>query len=200
MVAISEPTKLTSPTKHRFTVGQYYQIAEIGILGIEQRTELIDGEIIEMSPIGVKHAGSINRLNRVFANLVGDNAIISIQNSIQLNNYSEPQPDLAILRWREDYYTESLPIISEILLLIEVSDSTLKYDREVKSLLYAKAGIPELWIANLETQVFEVYRQPSETGYQEVQTYGKGEVISLQMLTDITIAVDDIMNFDFESA
>lgn len=192
MVAIANPTIPTIPTKHRFTVEQYSKMGEVGIFGMEQRMELIEGEIIEMSPIGAKHAGSINRLNRIFASLVGNQAIISIQNSIRINNYSEPQPDIAILYWREDFYVESLPLPSEVFLLIEVADSTLKYDREVKAIIYAKAGIPELWIANLEAQIFEVYRQPSDTGYQQVQIYGKGEVINLLMLPDVAISVDDI--------
>ncbi len=192
MVAIADPTIPKAPTKHRFTVDQYYKMGEVGILGLEQRTELIEGEIIEMSPIGAKHSGSINRLNRIFAGLVGNQAIISIQNSIRINNHSEPQPDIAILYWREDFYVENLPIPSEVFLLIEVADSTLKYDREVKAIIYAKAGIPELWIANLEAQVFEVHRQPSETGYQQVQIYEKGEIINLLMLPDVAIAVDDI--------
>lgn len=192
MVAIADPTIPKAPTKHRFTVDQYYKMGEVGILGLEQRTELIEGEILEMSPIGAKHSGSINRLNRIFAGLVGNQAIISIQNSIRINNHSEPQPDIAILYWREDFYVESLPIPSEVFLLIEVADSTLKYDREVKAIIYAKASIPELWIANIEAQVFEVYRQPSETGYQQVQIYGKGEIINLLMLPNVAIAVNDI--------
>jgi Uma2 family endonuclease len=192
MIEIAKPSQSTAPAKHRFTIEQYYKMAEVGILGIEERTELIEGEIIEMSPIGAKHAGSINRLNRKFSSIVGDRAIIAVQNSINLNDYSEPQPDLAILRWREDFYTQSLPTTSEIFLLIEVADSTLKYDREVKAPLYAKAGIPELWIVNLEAQVFEVYRQPSETGYQQMQIYAKGQVITMEKLPDVVITVDDI--------
>jgi Uma2 family endonuclease len=190
MIAIAKPTQSTAPAKHRFTVEQYYKMADVGILTIEERTELIEGEIIEMSPIGAKHAGSINRLNRKFSAIVGNQAIIAVQNSISLNGYSEPQPDLAILHWREDFYTQSLPTPSEIFLLIEVADSTLKYDREVKAPLYAKAGIPELWIVNLEAQVFEVYRQPSESGYQQMQIYAKGQTIQLEQLPNVEIEID----------
>ncbi|MBD2178853.1 Uma2 family endonuclease [Pseudanabaena sp. FACHB-1998] len=190
MIAIAKSPLSSAPTKHRFTVEQYYKMAEVGILGIEERTELIEGEITEMSPIGAKHAGSINRLNRRFSAIVNNQAIIAVQNSISLNDYSEPQPDLAILHWREDFYTQSLPNPSEIFLLIEVADSTIKYDREVKAPLYAKAGIPELWIVNLEAQVFEVYRQPSETGYQQMQIYTKGQTVQLEQLPNVEIEID----------
>ena len=185
-------TRLTNPTKYRLTVEQYYKMAEVGILGTEQRTELIEGEIVEMSPIGAKHAGTINRLNRVLSPLVSNQAIISIQNSIRLSDNSEPQPDLAVLRLRDDCYTDCHPIPDDIFLLIEVSDSTLKYDREIKIPLYAKAGIPEVWIANIEAQIFEVYCLLSQDEYQKVQNYGKGEVIQIGALADIAIAVDDI--------
>ena len=192
MVVTTKLTAVPTPFKYRLTVEQYYKMAEVGILGIEHRTELIEGEIIEMSPIGAKHAGTINRLSRVLSPRISDQAIISIQNSIRLNDSSEPQPDLAILHLRDDCYTESIPTPTEIFLLIEVSDSTLKYDREVKIPLYAKAGIPEVWIANIEEQIFEVYKSPNQDRYEQVQNYGKGEVISMSMFANIAIAVDEV--------
>ena len=198
MVAITSPTILKTPIKHRFTVEQYYKMAEVGILGVEQRTELIEGEVIEMSPIGAKHSACLSKLADVLRDRTRKRALVRQQNPICLSDRSEPQPDVAVVKERQDYYAESHPLPSEIILLIEVSDSTLKYDRDVKIPLYAKVGISELWIANLEAQVFEVYRQPSETGYQQVQIYGKGEVINLQMLPDVAIAVNEIMNFDSE--
>ena len=198
MVAIANFIISTPPTKHRFTIEQYYKMGEVGILGIEQRTELIEGEIIEMSPIGAKHAACLSKLADLLRDRTRNLVLVRQQNPIQLSDRSEPQPDIAVVKKRQDYYLESHPIPTEIFLLIEVADSTLKYDRDVKVPLYAKAGIPELWIANLEAQVFEVYRQPSETGYKQVQIYGKGEVINLQILPDVAISVDDIMNFDFE--
>jgi Uma2 family endonuclease len=192
MLVTTKRAAITTPVKYRLTVEQYYKMTEVGILGIEQRTELIEGEIIEMSPIGAKHAGTINRLNRVLSPRISDQAIISIQNSIRLNDSSEPQPDLAILHLRDDCYTESIPTPDDIFLLIEVSDSTLKYDREVKIPLYAKAGIPEVWIANIEEQVFEVYRSPSQDGYKQIQNYGKGEVIQIELFANVEIAIDEV--------
>jgi Uma2 family endonuclease len=192
MVAIADPTIPKVPTKHRFTVDQYYKMGEVGILGLEQRTELIEGEIIEMSPIGTKHAACLSKLADALHDRARNLALVRQQNPIRLSDQSEPQPDIAVVKERQDYYLESHPIPTEIFLLIEVADSTLKYDRNVKVPLYAKAGIPELWIANLEAQVFEVYRQPNETGYQQVQIYGKGAIINLLMLPDVAIAVDDI--------
>jgi Uma2 family endonuclease len=192
MVTTTRLATPLTPNKYCFNVAQYYKMAEVGILGVEQRTELIEGEIIQMSPIGAKHAGTINRLTRVLSPLVSNQAIISIQNSIRLNTNSEPQPDLAILRFRDDCYTDCHPTPADIFLLIEVSDSTLKYDREIKVPLYAKAGIPEVWIANIEAQLFEVYRSPSQDSYQKIQSYSKGEVIQIEMLADIAIAIDEI--------
>ena len=198
MITITAPTISKTPTKHRFTVEQYYKMAEVGILDVEQRTELIEGEVIEMSPIGAKHAACLSKLADVLRDRTRNKALVRQQNPIHMGDRSEPQPDIAVVKERQNYYLESHPIPTEIFLLIEVADSTLKYDRDVKVPLYAKAGIPELWIANLEAQVFETYRQPSETGYQHVQIYGKGEVINLLMLPDVAIAIDEIMNFDSE--
>lgn len=192
MVVTTKLAAMPTPVKYRLTVEQYYKMAEVGILGIEQRTELIEGEIIEMSPIGAKHAGTINRLSRVLSPRISAQSIISIQNSIRLNDKSEPQPDLAILHLRDDCYTESIPTPDDVFLLIEVSDSTLKYDRDIKIPLYAKAGIPEVWIANIEEQVFEVYKSLNQNSYEQVQNYEKGEVTSMSMLADIEIAINEV--------
>ena len=191
MVVTTKLAAIPTPAKYRLTVEQYYKMAEVGILGIEQRTELIEGEIIEMSPIGAKHAGTINRLSRVLSPSIFAQSIISIQNSIRLNDKSEPQPDLAILHLRDDCYTESIPTPDDVFLLIEVSDSTLKYDRDIKIPLYAKAGIPEVWIANIEEQVFEVYKSPNQNSYEQIKIYSKGEVILIESL-GVAITVDEV--------
>ncbi|MBD2319715.1 Uma2 family endonuclease [Phormidium tenue] len=191
MVVTTKLAAIPTPAKYRLTVEQYYKMAEFGILGIEQRTELIEGEIIEMSPIGAKHAGTINRLSRVLSPRISDQSIISIQNSIRLNDKSEPQTDLAILHLRDDCYTESIPTPDDVLLLIEVSDSTLKYDHDIKVPLYAKVGIPEVWIANIEEQVFEVYKSPNQNNYEQIKIYSKGEVILIESL-GVAITVDEV--------
>ena len=185
-------TRLTNPTKYRLTVEQYYKMAEVGILGTEQRTELIEGEIIEMSAIGTKHAICVSNLSELLTLRTIQIAHVRQQNPVHLSDHSEPQPDIALVKRPSNLYVDCHPTCEDIFLLIEVSDSTLKYDREIKIPLYAKAGIPEVWIANIEAQIFEVYRLPSQDGYQKIQSYSKGEVIQIELLADISIAVDDI--------
>lgn len=146
----------------KFTVTEYHQMAKVGILTPEDKVELIQGAIIAMSPIGLKHAACVNRLNQLFYRKLGDQVIVSIQNPIQLNDYSEPQPDLVLLKPRPDFYENQIPKPVDIYLLIEVADSTVKYDQEVKLPLYAQSNISEVWIVNLNHQSLEVYRQPQD--------------------------------------
>lgn len=182
--------------RYCFSIEQYYKMAKIGILNIDARTELIAGEIIEMSPIGTKHAASLSKLADLLRdltrNLRENRVLIRQQNPVQLSDRTEPQPDIAIVVDRDDYYADAHPQPADILLLIEVADSTIKYDREVKAKLYAKAGILELWIVNLDAQVFEVYRQPHEGIYTQMQIYQKGQTVSLVCLPDVAIAVSEI--------
>jgi Uma2 family endonuclease len=186
---------MTVDIKHRFTIAEYYKMGEDGILGDfygcgSRRTELINGEIIEMSPIGRLHAGCVNRLNNIFASRLSGLAIVAIQNPVPLNNNSEPQPDLAILRYREDFYSLAHPTPADVLLIIEVADSTLKFDRQIKMPLYASEGIVEIWIINLQDQVVERYWQLEQGKYQNNRTYGIGE--SLNVL-DLAIAIDEMI-------
>jgi len=173
--------------RHTFTVEQYYQMAEVGILDITKGTELIEGEIVDMSPMGRLHAACIAKATRSLSRLLPDITDVRVQLPINLSNRSEPQPDLAIMNYREDYYASGHPQSSDILLLIEVSDSTLKYDREVKLPLYARSGIPEVWIVNLEAQILEVYRQPIENSYRVVQYYRQEELVKLLIQEEIAV-------------
>ena len=152
-------------TKKLFTVDEYYQMAETGIFGPADRVELIDGEVIQMSPIGDRHAGCVNRLNRLFAASFVGRAVVSVQNPLQLNNYTEPEPDLVLLKPRPDDYMSKKVQAEDALLVIEVSDTTLYYDRNVKVPRYAAAGIPEVWIENLEAAELLVYRGPADKAY-----------------------------------
>jgi len=133
-----------------FTAEEYFRMGEAGILQEDDRVELIEGEIVEMSPIGSRHAACVNRLVKLFVREVGDSGIVGAQNPVLLPDYSGPQPDVAVLRLREDFYAEAHPTPGDVLLLIEVSDTTLRYDREVKLPLYALAGILEVWIVDLQ--------------------------------------------------
>jgi Uma2 family endonuclease len=179
--------------QHRlFTVDDYYRMAEAGILKADDRVELIDGKVVKMSPIGSRHLFCVNRVTRVFYNLVGQIAIISVQNPIRLNEYSEPQPDVVLLKLRSDEYRNALPTPDDVLLIIEVSDTTLAYDRMIKIPLYARAGIPEVWIANLTSDEVEAYSEPVNGSYQKVRRATRGETLTPEKLPAITIGVDDI--------
>src|SRR5579863_6654097 len=133
-------------TRWAISVADYHRIAEAGILGEDDRVELIDGEVRVMSPIGNPHAATVNRYNALLSTLVGKDAIVSVQNPIQLNDMSEPQPDVVLLRFRDDFYADKTPTPADVLLIIEVSDTTLAYDRLEKLPRYALAGIPEVWL------------------------------------------------------
>ena len=179
--------------RHRFTVEDYHRMGEAGILSADHRVELIDGEIVVMTPIGSPHAGEVNRLNRLFVVRLGDRAVVTVQNPVVFPPDSEPQPDLAILRPRPDFYGRLHPRPEDVLLIIEVGDTSLGYDRTVKAPLYARAGIPELWIIDLEGECVEVYRQPAAGAYQQVQRFPRGQSVAPQAFPDLRLAVDGIL-------
>ncbi len=164
-----------APARHRLDVDAYYKMAEAGILTREDRVELIDGEIIDMNPIGSPHAALVKRLNRLFARAAAEGTVlVGIQDPLRLDAYNEPEPDLMLLRPRADDYQANHPGAADVLLLIEVSDSSLAYDRGRKLALYAKFGVLEVWIVDLAGAAVEVYRGPKEGGYssQERRTGG----------------------------
>jgi Uma2 family endonuclease len=178
---------------HRFSVDDYEQMIEFGILTENDRVELIRGEILKKMPIGDPHIASVNRLNYLFNRQVGNAAIVSVQNPIRLAD-SEPEPDLALLQPRADFYASGKPQPGDILLLIEVADTTLDYDRDTKRSLYAQAGIQEYWIVNLTEGCVEVYRQPQPDGtYRDVQTRRPGEQVEVVALPGVSLAVGDIL-------
>ncbi len=178
---------------HKFTVQQYYLMHEAGVFAVGDRYELINGEIREMSPIGIKHAVCVTRLTKNFERKLGDQTIIWTQNPIRLSNNSEPQPDLAILKWRDDFYASALPTPEDILLIIEVADSTIAYDRDVKALLYAANGIPEMWLFDVNQQSIEGYSQPSASGYKRSQRYEQGDTLSLLTFPDVIFNWEALM-------
>lgn len=151
--------------RHRFSVEDYHRMGEAGILPADSRVELIRGQIIDLPPIGTPHLAMVNRLNSLLAVALRGRDTVSPQNPVRLPDGSEPQPDVSILKWRADYYRRRRPAAEDVLLLIEVSDSSLDYDRTVKLPLYAESGIPESWIANLDEWVIEVYREPRDGHY-----------------------------------
>lgn len=178
---------------HRFTFDDYDQMIEYGILTENDRVEFIRGEIIEKMPIGDQHAACVNRLNRLLGKLIGESAIVSVQNPIRLED-SEPEPDLALLRPRPDFYASGKPRAADVLLVIEVADTTLDFDREVKRELYAEAGIAEFWIVNLLDACVEVHRQPTPEGsYRTMQAVRKGDQIAIASLPGCSVPVDQFL-------
>jgi Uma2 family endonuclease len=180
----------TEVTRWRFTVHDYHRMGDAGILHEDDRVELIEGELVQMTAIGTKHFSCVNRLNRMLVMNVGDEAIVSVQNPVRLNDYNEPQPDLTVIRPRD--YREALPMPEDVLLLIEVSDTTLAYDRGVKLPLYARAGIGEVWIVNLPVETIERYTGPSADGYRHTDKKGHGQTLESTALPGLLPSVDEL--------
>ena len=176
-----------------FTVEQYYKMLEAGIFTENERVELIRGEIIKMSPMGIRHSACVDRINELFFLRLVKFVIVRIQNPVRLNDTSEPQPDVSLLQRRPDFYETQQPQPEDVFLLVEVSDTTIKYDREIKIPLYAENNIVEVWLVNLTEECLEVYRQPTANGYENVQTFQRGETVTIQALPNVTFSVDEIL-------
>ncbi len=176
-----------------FTVKEYHLMNEAGVFGEDDRVELIEGEIIQMAAIGTRHASCVKRLNRRFSVIPEEIAILGVQDPIQLTERTEPQPDVVLLQFRADYYETAHPISSEVLLLVEVSDSTVNFDRDVKVPNYARSGIQEVWLWNLEANCLEVYREPTANGYTSIQRFERGEIVSPLAFPDFQVSVDLIL-------
>lgn len=158
------------PRRHRYTRAEYYRMAEAGIFGEDDRVELIEGEIIDMAPTGSQHAGTLKFLARTLQRIAADRAIVSVQDPLHLDEFSEPEPDLALLQPRDDFYRAAHPQPQDVLLVIEVAESSLAYDRDVKLPLYARHGIPEAWLVDLDGRRLERYAQPQADGYAVHET------------------------------
>lgn len=174
----------------RFSVTDYHRMGETGILGPDLRTELIDGEIVEMPPIGHPHAGTVKFLSNLMKETVGRDAIVAVQDPVWLDDHSEPLPDIALLRARPDYYRNGHPGPTDVLLLVEVADSSLAYDREIKLPRYARAGIPEVWLVDLAARRLAIHRQPGEGGYAEIRIADDLSAIALPRHSDVRRTID----------
>ena len=183
---------LPQPRRLRFSVDEYYQMIELGLLKDYEKAEIIEGELIQKMPIGDRHAVVVNTLNRFFTKSVSDDILVSIQNPIRLTDYNEPEPDI-VLADLTKYDGKRHPRPAETLLIVEVSDSTLKYDRDVKLALYAEAEIPEVWIVNLKNNIVEVHQKPSTGIYQLAQIYKSGEIVKSAILPNLEIEVDKVL-------
>jgi Uma2 family endonuclease len=179
--------------KHYFSVDDYYRMADAGVFPVAARVELIEGEVIEMSPIGNRHAGCVNRLGMLLSRATSDFAIVAVQNPVRLNDFSEPQPDIALLKPRDDYYSNAHPTPADVLLIIEVADTTVAYDRSVKLPLYARAGIPEAWLMVLPKDLVEVHSQPVNGKYQKIQRLKRGKSLTSSTVAGLRFKVDDLL-------
>lgn len=179
--------------KRRFTVEEYRKMGLAGVLKEDDRVELIEGEVVQMSPIGKRHAATVKRLNRLLGQSLGDRAVVSIQDPISLGEHSEPQPDVALLKPRKDFYASGHPRPTDVLLVIEVMESPKDYDRDVKLRLCARHAIPETWLVDLEKNGIDVFRRPAEERYGEKQEFGAGTSITPQAFPDLKFPVDSIL-------
>jgi len=175
--------------KH-FTVTDYARMRETGILAEDDRVELIAGEVCQMSPIGPVHAALVKRLNTLLSRAIDQTMIVSVQDPIQLDDQSEPQPDLAILHYRDDFSAHAHPVADDVLLVIEVADSSVEYDREEKMPGYAAATIAEAWLIDLNADRIEQYSQPRNGIYRLKQIVERSEVIQSQAVPSISIHTD----------
>lgn len=177
--------------KRLLSVEEYHKMGEAGILQ-EQGLELINGEIIKRSPIGSKHISCVNKLNALLNALLGKKAIVSVQNPVITGDLSEPEPDIAILVYREDYYAEEIPSAKDVLLIIEVADTSLAYNREVKLPQYAESGVPEFWLVNLVNNAIEVHWQPRGNDYKFRELLRTEDVIRAKNF-DLAIPVEKVL-------
>ena len=191
--APSAPPTVPTPARRRFTVAEYYAMADAGILSENDRVELLDGDLIVMPPIGNWHGGGVKFLANTFPSVLQGRAIMAVQDPVRLDEHSEPQPDIMLLQWRDDFYRNGHPGPADVLLLIEVADSSVEFDRTVKLAAYARAGIPELWIVARAEHRIEAYTEPAGNEYATVRHFGPGETVSPQAFPDIALAVDRII-------
>lgn len=178
---------------YRFTVDDYYRMGEIGIFPPDVRVELVDGEIKRMPPIHPPHASIIHRLNAVLARKLHGNVVVGIQSPIRLDDFNEPQPDVTVLRFRDDYYGSSHPAPADVLLAIEVADTSLRYDRDEKMPRYGRAGIPEAWLVDVQAQTITVFTEPHIGGYGQERVVTRGQEIVSLAVEDLRLQVDEAL-------
>lgn len=180
--------------RRRFTVDEYHRMGETGILDEDDRVELLEGAIVEMTPIGSRHVGLVMRIQRLLHERVADDARVSVQNPLRLGRHSEPEPDLVVLRERDDDYFDALPAAEDALLVIEVSETSIDRDREVKVPLYARHDIPEVWIVDLERNCIERYVGPTDEGYADGVEVAGDRTLRIPGPSDVTITPDEIFD------
>jgi Uma2 family endonuclease len=179
--------------KHRFTVDEFHRLGEARVLSEDDRVELIDGDIVHMTPIGPRHASCVRRLIALLPPLAAGRAIVDVQDPLRLGTHDEPQPDVVLLTRRPDFYRDAHPGPTDALLVIEIADASIAYDRTVKLQRYGVAGVREVWIVNLSEDLIEVYRHAVTGAYQERLAVGRGQSLAVPGLAPATLAVHDIL-------
>ena len=184
---------MRTETRKLFTVDDYYKMAEAGVLREPHRTELINGEIIEMTPMGSRQAAVVSRVNEVFISLFKGKALLRPQLPLRLNDFNEPEPDIVLLRPQKDSYSAAHPGPSDVFLVMEISDSSLRYDRDVKLPVYAEARLPEVWILDLAADALLVYRNATRRTYRTHLRFGRDESVSCLRFPQILIEIDELL-------
>lgn len=179
--------------RRRFTIDEYHRMGEAGVLTEDDRVELLDGEIVEMSPIGISHASCVDRLTALFSRRLAGRAIVRVQNPIILNKWSEPQPDLSLLVPRADYYSGAHPRPGDVLMSVEVTDTSRGYDRNLKLPLYVRTELREVWLVDLRAQVVEVYTRPALRGYRQERRFERGRALSPLAFPRVRFRVNEIL-------
>ncbi len=183
----------TEPTRHRFSVEEYRRMGELGFFMEDDRVELIRGDLIDMNPIGISHASCVTNLTHILVEKSRGRYFVSVQNSFGAVDDSEPQPDFCLLRKRPSQSDEDIPSGEGMFIAIEVSDTTLSYDRNVKLPLYAESGIPETWIVDIKGKKVEVHSDPSPDGYKATRIFASGENAHSATIADLSVPVDGVM-------
>jgi Uma2 family endonuclease len=180
--------------QRRFTVDEYHRMADAGILGWDEQFELIAGQIVVRELIGARHAGTVDRLNRLWTSRLGERALVRIQSPVRFARLrSELQPDVMLLRPRDDFYTAFHPVATDVLLLIEVADSSVRFEKRVRIPLYARAGVRETWLCDLVSQHVEIHRQPEGRRYRVIQTLSRGEPLVSLAFPDVGLLVENLL-------
>jgi Uma2 family endonuclease len=179
--------------KYSFTAEEFERLGEAGILRQDARLELIEGEIFEMSPIGSLHAACVDALTLLLIEIARRRFIVRVQSSVLLNDFSEPQPDVTLLRWRDDFYSGALPKPEDVLLVIEVADTTVVKDRTMKIPLYARSGVPEAWLVNIPEEQVDIYSDPMNGSYQRVEVFGRGGEARSHTVEGLAVKVSEIL-------
>ena len=184
---------VASRENYRFTAEEYHRIGEVGIFPPDARTELVDGLVRRMPPIHPPHASIVKRLNSLLAVQLKGIAVVGVQDPIQLDDYNEPQPDVTVLRFRNDYYASQHPTPADVLLTIEVADTSLSYDRDEKLPLYGRTGILESWLVDVQAGTVTVFTKPHAGGYGQQRMLSRGQEVVSESVENLRLQVDEVL-------